>query len=63
MLIDRLNNILLSLDDKIDELSSLIIGEPESMAQDIVYEEIVYYLNNLKVQIEVLIEIILSDGR
>ena len=63
MLIDRLNNILVSLGDKIDELSSLIIDEPESMAQDIIYEELVYYLSNLKVQIEVLVEIILSNER
>lgn len=63
MLEDRLNSILDSLDNKIDEISLLITGEPETMAQDIVYEEIVYYLNSLKNRLEVILEIILSDER
>lgn len=63
MLQDRLNSILDSIDMKLDELGSLIIDEPESEAQDIIYEEMIYYLSNLKVQIEVLLEMIISYGR
>ena len=54
----RLNSILDSLELKLEEFASCIMDFPETKAQDIVYEEVVYYLNDLKNRLEVLLEII-----
>jgi hypothetical protein len=61
MIRDKLNSILDSLDLKIEEFASCIMDYPETKAQDIVYEDIVYYLNSLKNRLEIILEILMSN--
>jgi hypothetical protein len=63
MISSRINSILDSLDMKIEEFASCIMDYPETQVQDIMYEEIVYYLNELKNKLEVLLEITTSNER
>lgn len=57
----KLDSILNSLDEKLEEFATKIADFPETKAEVMDLEEVVYYLNDLKNKIEILLIIVGSD--
>ena len=57
----RLIEVIEFTDDKIEEFASAILGFQETLAHDIIYEEVIDALNKIKNKVDVIIEIITTN--
>jgi len=57
----KIDESLILIDEKIEELASCIHGYYETMANDIVYEEAIDALDKVKNKLELILEILTSN--
>lgn len=55
---ERINNLLNSVDQKIDEYSKSIFGYEETSDNDMLFEEYVEFLNMIKSELELQLELL-----